>query len=471
MRKWSAVFVFILFLCVFPTMVHADTPPSIVLDGVTIEQQTGAPAENTGKTVMVPIRVVSENLGYEVKWEKTTQTVSVLKGARSIQMVAGQEEATVNGTKVSLDAPPLIKQGTTLVPLRFVGEGMGLNVGWDNGTKTVSLSSLPPVVEVDNGEDSIETPVSVNLSELNSINFSGNQLSLEINGNITPKLSTLTNPDRIIVDLPGTTFSQQFIQGQASKPDGSGSFLVTDSTFVNQIRYANFSNSPATVRVVFDLSHVATAKWSLGDNQKILIDLTPNSDETPITPPPAVQVPNGTKVVIIDPGHGGRQSGAVSVTGKYEKDFNLAVGLKVQALLQPYTDIQTVITRKDDTELSLQQRVDLAELNHADVFVSIHGNKFTTPVPNGVETLYTRSESKELADILHKYVLPITGLKDRGIKTASLHVTRETTMPAVLLELGFLSNESDEAIMFTEDYQNKCAQAIVDGILEFLNKD
>lgn len=109
--------------------------------------------------------------------------------------------------------------------------------------------------------------------------------------------------------------------------------------------------------------------------------------------------------MVIDPGHGGRQSGAVSLSGAYEKDFNLAVGLKVQAILQKYSNIQTVITRQDDTELSLKQRVDIAELNQADVFVSIHGNKFTTPVPNGIETLYSRKESKTLADTLHKYVL------------------------------------------------------------------
>ncbi|WKL02632.1 stalk domain-containing protein [Paenibacillus amylolyticus] len=79
MKKWSPAVVFLLFLCLFPVMVHADTTPSIVLDGVTINQQTGAPAENIGKTVMVPIRIVSENLGYKVKWEKATQSVQVQK--------------------------------------------------------------------------------------------------------------------------------------------------------------------------------------------------------------------------------------------------------------------------------------------------------------------------------------------------------------------------------------------------------
>ncbi|MEC0124417.1 N-acetylmuramoyl-L-alanine amidase family protein [Paenibacillus pabuli] len=467
MKKWSAaVFVF-LFLCLFPIMANADSSPSIVLDGVTIKQQSGAPAENIGKTVMVPIRIVSENLGYQVKWEKATQTVRVLKGNSSIEMTAGEDAATVNGNRVNLDSPPLVKQGTTLVPLRFVGEGMGLRVGWDNGTKTVSLFSIPPVADTESDNDPIETSEPDGLGELQSISFSGDRLIVATKGDITPKLSSLSGPDRIIVDLPGTTFTKEFVQGQATNPDGSGSVQVTDSALVSKVRYAIFSKSPSTVRVVLDLSQVATAKWSLGENNVLLVDLTASNGES--TSQPAIPTNDGKKVVIIDPGHGGRQSGAVSVSGVYEKDFNLSVGLKVQELLQQHPELQTVITRQDDTELSLQQRVDIAQLNQADIFVSIHANKFTTPVPNGIETLYSRTESKTLADILHKHVLPITGFKDRGVKTASLHVTRETTMPAVLLELGFLSNPSDEAIMLTEDYQNKCAQAIVEGIVEYLN--
>lgn len=466
MKKWSAAVVFLLFLCLFPIMAHADTTPSIVLDGVTINQQTGAPAENIGKTVMVPIRIVSENLGYKVKWEKETQSVQVQKGNSMIQMTAGKDAATVNGNVVNLDSPPLIKQGTTLVPLRFVGEGMGLRVGWDNGTKTVSLFSIPPVVETEGDSDPVEAPVPDGLTELQGISFSGDRLIVATNGNISPKVSSIDGPDRIIVDLPSATFSEEFIQGQASNPDGSGQILVTDSSIVSKVRYAMFSKSPSTVRVVLDMNQTATAKWSVGDNNVLLVDLTATSGEP--TSQPAVPTNDGKTIVVIDPGHGGRQSGAVSLSGAYEKDFNLAVGLKVQAILQKYPNIQTVITRQDDTELSLKQRVDIAELNQADVFVSIHGNKFTTPVPNGIETLYSRKESKTLADTLHKYVLPITGLKDRGVKTASLHVTRETTMPAVLLELGFLSNPTDEALMLTEEYQDKCAQAIVDGIVEFL---
>ncbi|MEI2280258.1 N-acetylmuramoyl-L-alanine amidase family protein [Paenibacillus polysaccharolyticus] len=467
MKKWSAAVIFFLFLCLFPVMAHADRAPSIVLDGVTIDQKVGAPAENIGKTVMVPIRIVSENLGYEVKWEQATQTVHVQRGNSSIEMTAGKDAATINGNVVNLDAPPLIKQGTTLVPLRFVGEGMGLQVGWDNGTKTVSLFSIPPVVDTEPDSDPVVTPAPVGLTELQSISYSGDRLIVATNGNISPKVSSISGPERIIVDLPNTTFSQTFVQGQASNPDGSGQIDVMDSSLVSKVRFAMFSQSPSTVRVVLDLNQSTTANWSLGENNVLLVDLSAANGTSGSQP--ALPENNGKTVIVIDPGHGGRQSGAVSLSGAYEKDFNLAVGLKVKALLEQHANIQTVITRQDDTELSLQQRVDIAKLNQANLFVSIHGNKFTTPVPNGIETLYTRKESKSLAEILHKHVLPVTGLKDRGVKVASLHVTRETSMPAVLLELGFLSNPTDEALMLTESYQDQCAQAIVDGILDYLS--
>ena len=380
-------------------------------------------------------------------------------------MTAGKDTATVNGRPVELESPPLVKQGTTLVPLRFVGEGMGLEVGWDNGTKTVSLRTAPPVAEQDEEDEANTTPSTSLKAELQSIRFSSNRLMITTSGEVKPKLSTLGAPDRIIVDMPETTFSESFIQGQDITSDGSGTIVVTDSAVVSKVRYAMFSHSPSTVRIVFDLKQSATANWSLGDNHVLLVDLTASNESLPVNPPYQQMT---AKIVIIDPGHGGRQSGAVSISGKYEKDFNLAVGLKVQALLQKHEDIQTMITRQDDTELSLQQRVEMAELNQADLFISIHGNKFTTPDPNGIETLYSRIESKTLADMLHTHLMQVTGLKDRGVKMASLHVTRETSMPAVLLELGFMSNPTDEALMLTEDYQERCAEAIVDGIIEFL---
>ena len=191
-----------------------------------------------------------------------------------------------------------------------------------------------------------------------------------------------------------------------------------------------------------------------------------NLDNQSGTPAPPVGN-NGKKVVVIDAGHGDQDPGAIGVTGKREKDFNLAMALKVEALLKKESKIDVVLTRSDDTFLALKERVKIAQDIKADIFISIHANSGPTAA-NGVETFYTRSNSKALATVMHKYLLQSSGLKDRGVKTASLHVTRETTMPAVLLEGGFLSNKSDEAALFTESFQNSVAKGIVAGIKEYL---
>jgi N-acetylmuramoyl-L-alanine amidase len=114
----------------------------------------------------------------------------------------------------------------------------------------------------------------------------------------------------------------------------------------------------------------------------------------------------------------------------------------------------------------LSDRSNLANKLNADIFVSIHGNSGPSTA-TGVETFYTRSDSAQLAKVMHKYLVQSTGLADRKVKTQSLHVTRETKMPAVLLECGFLSNSNDESKMFTEQFQDSVANGIVKGIKEY----
>ncbi|WP_082708190.1 N-acetylmuramoyl-L-alanine amidase [Paenibacillus sp. DMB5] len=107
------------------------------------------------------------------------------------------------------------------------------------------------------------------------------------------------------------------------------------------------------------------------------------------------------------------------------------------------------------------------------MFISFHGNSLDVTYPNrdkvnGSETYYSRSESLPLAQILHKHLVAGTGFKDNGVRSKSLHVTRETSMPAVLLEVGYLTNPGNETAMFTETLQNNLAREIVAGIYEYL---
>lgn len=467
MKKFGFLVLLFVFGLVFPGYSHAAADTHIILDGKEIVQPSDAKAEIINSKVMVPIRVISESLGYGVDWKQSTSTVTISKDNTAMQMIVGQKTATVNGSNVSLDAPPLVKNGTTLVPLRFIGEQMGLKVGWNNTTKTVTLvtqnsgsgngTTTPPSSGNDGGGSNQDGLVLVN-----GISFSDNRFLIATSGNTKPNVFTMTGPDRIVIDLPNTAFADSFSEGQALDSNQNGQLVVNGYPDVSKIRYSLYSNSPSTLRFVIDLSN-AKGYDVQSDSGLVMIDLNKEGTTTP--QPPVGN--NGKKVVVIDAGHGDQDPGAIGVTGKKEKDFNLAMALKVEALLKKESNIDVVLTRSDDTFLALSERVKIAEKLKADIFISIHANSGSAAA-NGVETYYTRSNSKALATVMHKYLLQSSGLKDRGVKAASLHVTRETTMPAVLLEAGFLSNKSDEAALFTESFQNNVAKGIVAGIKEYL---
>lgn len=115
----------------------------------------------------------------------------------------------------------------------------------------------------------------------------------------------------------------------------------------------------------------------------------------------------------------------------------------------------------------------IAQAANATLFVSLHANSLDVSYPNrskvnGSETYYSRSESLPLAEIMQKHLVAGTGFKDNGVRSKSLHVTRETRMPAVLLEAGYLTNAGDEAGLYSEQLQNNLAREIVAGIKEYL---
>lgn len=146
---------------------------------------------------------------------------------------------------------------------------------------------------------------------------------------------------------------------------------------------------------------------------------------------------------------------------------------KVGALLLQEGLVDVVFTRTDDSTLGLQDRVVIAEAKQANLFISVHGNSLDLKYPNrekinGSETYYSRTESLPLAQVLHKHLVAGTGFKDNGIRSKSLHVTRETTMPAVLLEVGYLTNQGNEAGMYDSQLQDRLAREIVAGIKEYL---
>ena len=174
-------------------------------------------------------------------------------------------------------------------------------------------------------------------------------------------------------------------------------------------------------------------------------------------------------VVYIDPGHGGSDPGA-SGNGIIEKELNLQLAIKVRDKLRSQ-DVEVVMSREDDVYVSLQERAMQANSVTPDAFVSIHNNSFDGSSANGIETFYTKSIDKSLADGIQSRLIANTNAANRGVKLGKLYVTRKTNMPAVLVEGGFMTNPTEAEKLKTDSYQEAIANAIVDGTMNYLQSN
>lgn len=173
--------------------------------------------------------------------------------------------------------------------------------------------------------------------------------------------------------------------------------------------------------------------------------------------------------VVIDPGHGGDDEGAIGENGTMEKDAALETALRIQQKLLTRTKATVILTRHQDVDVSLDDRVKIACETSADAFISIHYDSFTDPDIRGMTIYFYDDEDVSLAEVIHGRLLDSDlNTEDRGIEFEDYHVLRENPSPAVLLELGYVSNADDEARISSQDYQEKVAAAIADGIIAYL---
>jgi len=179
-----------------------------------------------------------------------------------------------------------------------------------------------------------------------------------------------------------------------------------------------------------------------------------------------------TQTIIIDPGHGGTDPGAVS-NGLKEKDITLSVALELKALFEG-TGFNIALTRETDKTLTLNERVAFAKQKSGNVFVSIHTNAFNGKA-NGTETYYYGAaatnphveKSKKLAEFIQKRMIEAWNLYNRGVKSGNFHVLRENNMPAALAELGFIDHQGDAEKLKSPYWQKQAAKAIYLGILDY----
>jgi len=217
--------------------------------------------------------------------------------------------------------------------------------------------------------------------------------------------------------------------------------------------------------------------YSLG-KKGIAIDIFNSVVNTPVASDVALSnVKN--KIITIDPGHGGSDSGAVGPNGYTEKEGAFAISQKVASILNQ-SGAKVVMTRDSDVDVygpnasarnELQARVDIGNNANSDIFVSIHCNAFVNPAANGTQTFYYGSsyQGQRLAQSIQEKMIEANGLRDRGISTCNFYVVKHSYMPAVLIETAFITNYDEEALLSDDEWQTTMAKAIAEGINEYFS--
>lgn len=300
--------------------------------------------------------------------------------------------------------------------------------------------------------------------------FDLQQSRLEIitDDDVRPQAQMLDNPTRLVIDLPKTTLSGTTERQQVSE-------------YVKEVRVGQLNKE--TTRIVVELApNYSMRPWevhvrSLAPNRWYIqlpkfqppnvYTLPPEEVPVSITIPPAKPYSTSNLVIIIDPGHGGQDPGAIGLGGLQEKGVVLSISKEV-ALILEQRGVKAIITRSSDRYISLKDRVDLAEKNQADGFVSIHANAVGSGQSevNGVETYYY-STGYNLAQAIHHSIMRRLNVQDRGIRQARFYVLRKTSMPAVLVETGFVTGTIDNRNLSKATYRQRIAEAIADGIIEY----
>lgn len=285
--------------------------------------------------------------------------------------------------------------------------------------------------------------------QLSDIRFESSPIStrftIEGTGDLTPQISVLKNPTRLVLDFPSMTVG-------VVPPE----IPVHDGTVI-RVRTAQNSVNPDIVRVVLDLPYFFGHRVA-------------ESDEPGVFRLEVMASPLADKVIVVDPGHGGSDPGAIGKTGLKEKEPNLAIALKLADLLKA-GGAKVYLTRSDDRDVSLDSRVQLANDLPADFFISIHQNSAESATASGTETLYFPGspEGKMLAAAIQKELVAALQLPDRGIiPRPGLFVLNKTVMPGVLVETAFVSNPAEAQQISQESFRHKVAQAIFQGLTNYL---
>lgn len=324
------------------------------------------------------------------------------------------------------------------------------------------------------------------------------------------KVSVISNPQRIIIDIQNawvspnvkkaTNIDSRFAKAVRIAQHDSSTVRVVVESSMGKNNYKVFALKGGTTayRVVMDFGKVGGGSKNSGidfnpqpkpdtssssttgsnTNKGDTVGTTPSGTSTEPAFIPGLK----GKIIALDAGHGGSDTGAIGPTGVTEKGVTLRVAKALQKLLQA-EGATVLMTRTTDTEVSpkkanasdveeLQARCDVGNDGNADIFISMHMDSFTNSTPSGTTGYYYTKGSKagqRLAQYLSEGVVTALGTGNRGTKSCNFYVVKHTDMPATLVEMAFISNDKEEKLMNSEAGINRAAEGLLNGLRRFFS--
>ncbi|MDX2256443.1 MAG: N-acetylmuramoyl-L-alanine amidase [Pseudanabaenaceae cyanobacterium bins.39] len=400
--------------------------------------------------LMSPDRIVLDLQGTEVvsAWNNAVLMVNRY-GVRQIRVSQLQKSPAIARLVFELD-------GTSPVSW-FSSFDAGLGLFLLRPTNLANVPSNQPI-------SSSNPPVSTSSTTIEGLLFNGyGQLVIQANRAIAYRSNFDASNNTYLITIPSAQ-----IAANLRRP------VLGANSPIEQIRLNQSGNNVVvSIKTIAGWQLQETSRSNLAEIPLQLNSVSQVATNNGSLPQPTNNLPlrnNNRPIIAIDAGHGGRDVGATR-NGIYEKDITLAISQQLGRILQQM-GYGVVFTRTSDVEIDLPPRVKTAEDNRASVFVSVHVNSLDANLSNisGVETYYAPGSSlgKQLASLVHNQIIADTGASDRSIRTARFHVIVNTTMPAILVETGFITNPSEAANLTSASYQNRLANAIAKGVDRFL---
>ncbi len=404
-------------------------------------------------------------------------------GGKVVTLTRNWSQVLVDGKPVVLDAPVRVKRGVWLVPESFIGRVVS--------TLVASAPIGPTATRF------AAAPVEVGLEDVRVRSYpSFTRIVVETSAAVTHRIES-SGPREARVRLVGLG------SGAHNQEVGDG--------LIAQVRLDR-AGPDGILRVVYEGTAGTLRALTLADPPRIVLDVARPAD--PSTRESREQL-TPLKTIVLDAGHGGHDSGATGPTGLMEKDLVLDVTRRVAKLVEARLGLKVLLTRDSDNFVTLRDRTSFANRQHADLFVSIHANAHREAAADGVETYFLSSEatdstarqvaalengvvqleqpagrgsgqvdivkailwdlaqsefqveSSRLAEVVHDSMTQTLRISNRGVKQAGFYVLGGAAMPAILLEIGFVTNPKEERKLKDTKYRDEIARAIVAGLAEY----